>query len=76
MHILYQYEKLNIIGPIKLNNDSGKYKSWFWSLELVKSEDGNSILQVCRDWKFHRDDVLKEVFEMCDKDGDDKLAGQ
>ena len=31
--------------------------------------------EVCRDWKFHRDDVLKEVFEMCDKDGDEKLAG-
>ncbi|KAL5268169.1 hypothetical protein ACHWQZ_G002132 [Mnemiopsis leidyi] len=30
--------------------------------------------EVCRDWKFHRDDVLKEVFEMCDKDGDEKLA--
>lgn len=32
--------------------------------------------EVCRDWKFHRDDVLKEVFEMCDKDGDEKLAGK
>ena len=32
--------------------------------------------EVCRDWKFHRDDVLKEVFEMCDKDGDEKLAGE
>ncbi|XP_063683064.1 neo-calmodulin-like [Bolinopsis microptera] len=32
------------------------------------------LKEVCRDWKFHRDDVLKEVFEMVDKDGDEKLT--
>ena len=31
--------------------------------------------EISKDWKFHRDDVLKEVFEMCDKDGDHKIAG-
>lgn len=30
--------------------------------------------EISKDWKFHRDDVLKEVFEMCDKDGDHKIA--
>ena len=40
------------------------------------SEKKHILKEIGSDWKLHREGVLKEVFEMCDKDRDDKLAGR
>ena len=44
-------------------------------LETDPMERMHTLSNVTWDWKFHRDEVLMDVFKMCDKDHDDKLAG-